>query len=245
MADLSPVAVSDGPSLSVAETSPSSSQSWEMDLAAPPPSVLLYFGSAAESPAEPAAKRKRLAYKQPLTSSLEPLDLCDATPEDDSTKDSVSQGPNIYAVFYGRVRRWLQRVHVTYTKRGGVVPVALRKPLRKCTEVERLALVRSWVAGDDQSPEWLKKWALDRYGGKVGTSASETKWFDGKELLLTWNGAWGLLTLEEAGLGWTTVDEVCRVLAKHDLANRLASMLQTKMVDWQHALDTEHIVWSI
>ena len=118
------------------------------------------------------------------------------------------------------------------------MPVALRKPLRKCTDAERLTLVRMWTAGDDQSPEWLKKWALDRYGEKGSAAAPVERWFDGQELLLNWNGAWGLLKLEEAGLGWTTVDEVCRVLAKHDLANRLASALQTKMVDWQHALDT-------
>ena len=247
MAELSPSAAGDSRSLSLAEMSPSSSISWEMEV--PSSSQLMrHHDSHNESvaPFAPVVKRRRLSCKQPLPSAWGPPVSCDGdTPADVAGDDEKLKGPNLYAVFYGRVRRWLLRLNRECAQRGEAVAVAFRKPLSKCSPDQRLALVQGWVAGDGTSPEWLKMWALKRYGDK---GPSEERWFDGKELLLTWNGMWGgggLLGLEELGLGWATVDDLCRVLARSDVVNRIIVGLQAKVSEWQHALEVEHIAWSI
>ena len=75
--------------------------------------------------------------------------------------------------------------------------------------------MRRWADEDDITPRWLKMWAVEKYLGRACPGARpRVKWFEGKELMLTWNGAWGLLGLNEVGLGWPTVDDACRALSR-------------------------------
>ena len=224
--------------------SPFRSTSWDMEVT--PSSQVMEphaFENGSATPAVHVVKRRRLSCKQPLPCGWGPLVSCEGvTPAAAADVDVALTESNTYMVFYGRVRRWLLRLTRHCAQRGEAVPVAFRKPLRKCSAVQRLELVQGWVAGDDTSPEWMKKWALDRYGGKIKSPES---WFSGRELLLTWNGSWGLLGLEELGLGWGTVDEVCRVLARSDVVNRIAGVLQAKVGEWEHTLQVENLAWSI
>lgn len=169
----------------------------------------------------------------------------EALPDVPLTESLSEAGQHLRA--WRALRRWLQAERLLPEESDGAVrPRWLMSPLRSLPKAERRTMVESWLQRDgDMDPEtraYVETVWLKRYQSGPQAKHPCEGWFRGSELLLTYNGDWGLIPW---AVGVSSLDDVCRSLRSSDRILHLKEALSTKMEVWMVELGFDALVWSI
>ena len=203
-------------------------------------------GDAGAEASEPVARRRRLCVKQPrpaaFVAPVVPSGACAALPE---VYPAVDFDGAMYGRFYGYLRRWRDRRRQE-SGEGPPASAAAKDPsfLRTLDAAARVLVVREWSAGDKKAPTDVKAWAVSWYTQQAESVDGHSDWFNGKEILCTYNGEWALFTLAEVGGQWLEIDALCSVLKDHPRVQALCEELSTHIQKWGKWLSFDVVVWS-
>jgi len=226
-----------------------------------PPSdneVTLPFSQA---PVQTPPKRRRLSEKQAPPEyylSLSPASTeastttpttMSASPEQLSFSDlhlECSQmDRDLYKSFHGYMRRWLGPQRPGTTAQDRAEERHLAQPFRCLTTDAKLDLVRRWSETDASAPAETKKAVLAYYQGKVDNKSTDYAWFHARQMLLTWNGPWGLFPLEVAGGEFVDIDTLTSRLQSAPEVLALRNLVQEWMEKKDAEMRFQEHVWSL
>lgn len=179
-------------------------------------------------------KKRRLSVKQ-----TPPAAFLIETPEK-TTPDALAEPvPKRYKDFHNAYRRWIQREEKSATSKNQLKLVKTRGNLRALQVQDRYEAVKLWAAQDVRARQELRTWALETFCSRAAEqdqpkeAKTSTKWLCQSSALLTWNGSWGLFTLEDV-VGerrWLDLKELCSLLAKHERVQRLVQHAEDFIAD--------------
>ena len=144
---------------------------------------------------------------------------------------SCASGRVLYLRFHSAYVRWQARKKRGEPEPGrdGTTMHDLRcSGLRSLTDDGRFAAVQQWAAGDDTADVTLKQWALENYKNKLQPKKlSGACFLNCSAALLTWNGDWGLFTMEEitGASEQIPLEHLCAALRTHERMQSLEKQL--------------------
>ena len=104
--------------------------------------------------------------------------------------------------------------------------------LRSHSGEGRFLAVQQWAAEDELADDTLKQWALENYRNHGQPKRDARYFLQTPGALLTWNGDWGLFTMEEitGASEQIPMEHLCTALCKHERMQSLKQGL-TKLLE--------------
>lgn len=221
------------------------------------------------TPPKTDQKRRRLVSKQPRPEfwPVPPvLPALDADMEDDVDADEGKEGGDEgdcgdddakdreeylqhrrrYNAFHKRFTRWYLSTQVGVARAAN--STSHTNPFRAWDHAKRHEMVTKWANDDTGAPEDLRIFAVALFKEKADEAKQRgVDWLDSNAVLLTWNGDFGLFSLQELGFGDgppPTIDEVCEKLREHERLDNLRRRAVRKFERLERRFFLSDLAWA-
>ncbi len=197
-------------------------------------------------------KRRRLTMKQPPP-GIQGSRPLPGTPDDGSKAATSQPGVNLadkqqYLRFYHSVSRWVKRWRKTPECPSDISDAALTGSWAKLCSPHKKKLVAAWAKTEDiplELRQWgLLKTGLDVLGRELSASDNAGAFVHSKEVLLTYNGAWGNFDWDEVG-GLLSLTDAASSLQDHPRIIALKRDIDLHTEKWQEMTHWHSVAWSI